>query len=71
MLIAALIIFVGIATLMAPVMRYVCVGWRAKRKDIMDGLASSARVSYFQMYSRNGEKLDEPAASKAFEKLSH
>jgi len=38
---------------MMPFLRYVCFGWRAKRKDIMDGFTTEARRTYFQMFIPN------------------
>lgn len=68
-IICALLIFVGVATLMAPFIRYVTIGWRAKRKDIMDGLGADARLAYFKMFSRSGQIPDASTASTAFENL--
>jgi hypothetical protein len=36
--------------LMQPLLRYVCTGWNAKRKDIMDSLNPKARLSYYLMF---------------------
>src|SRR5450759_2247331 len=38
------------ALFVQPVLRYVLVGWRAKRKDILDGLGPGARLAYFVMF---------------------
>ena len=50
-LIRCLLIVVGLATMMAPFFAYVIVGWKAKRKDIMDGFDKDARLAYFKMFS--------------------
>lgn len=67
---AIALIAIGVAILMAPTLRYVVRGWKAKRKDIMDGLSSSARYAYFAMFSPS-ETLprDKAEASLQFEKL--
>ncbi len=67
--ICGLLIFVGLLALMAPFLHYVRVGWRAKRKDIMDGLDADARLAYFEMFSRNGKTQNNNTASTAFELL--
>jgi hypothetical protein len=64
------LVFCATATLMQPMLRYVLVGWRAKRKDIMDGLTPSARRTYFQMFGGDETvPLDLTQASKRFEDL--
>jgi len=68
-IICVLLIVVGVATLMAPFVRYVTIGWQAKRKDIMDGLNADARLAYFQMFSRSGPIPDASSAAIAFENL--
>ena len=45
MTICIVIISAGVALLMMPLLRYIVVGWRAKRKDIMDGLNADARLA--------------------------
>lgn len=63
------LIFAGTAALITPLLRYVIVGWRAKRQDIMDGLDAESRLCYFKMFIRNGVKPDLDTASRAFEQL--
>lgn len=53
------VILLGIAILLVPPMRYVLVGWAAKRKDIMDGLGLKSRIAYFQMFSKSSEYAKE------------
>lgn len=65
------LIFISTAMLMAPVLRYVIVGWRAKRKDIMDGLNADARLAYFEMFSRSSAPSKANCAQDDFEKLYH
>ena len=70
LLVALLLISVGTSILLAPVCRYVVVGWKAKRKDIMDGLDSKARLAYFKMFNPSEARpQSEAAASAAFESL--
>ena len=65
----AVFILTAVAALMAPLMRYLAIGWRAKRKDIMDGMSAYARFAYFQMFSRS-ETIPKPSeASANFETL--
>ncbi|MDB5863874.1 MAG: hypothetical protein JWO70_1680 [Betaproteobacteria bacterium] len=63
------LIFIGTFALVMPLIRYVTTGWKAKRKDIMDGLDAHARMCYFEMFSRSGATPAEADASKAFEQL--
>ncbi len=67
--ICAVLIFAGTVALIAPLLRYIVAGWRAKRQDIMDGLDAEARLCYFKMFVRNGVKPDLDSASRAFEQL--
>ncbi|WP_342619799.1 hypothetical protein [Rhodoferax sp. GW822-FHT02A01] len=66
-IICIFLIAVGTCVLMTPVLRYICYGWLAKRKDIMDGLNDDARQAYFEMFSRGSETPKAGNASKAFE----
>jgi hypothetical protein len=59
----------GIAALVLPFWHYFIVGWRAKRKDIMDGLNAKARMAYFQMFSRSETTPSADSASTQFEQL--
>jgi hypothetical protein len=52
-IITAVFVFTTLAALLAPLIRYLAIGWRAKRKDIMDGMSAYARFAYFQMFSRS------------------
>jgi hypothetical protein len=51
-LIGHLLIIAAVTMLMAPLFRYVLLGWHAKKKDIMDGLDTSALHAYFEMFTR-------------------
>ena len=68
-LISCLLIVVGLATMMAPFLAYVIVGWKAKRKDIMDGFDKDARLAYFKMFSRSEEAPSLDTAVVNFETL--
>ena len=68
-LIRCLLIVVGLATMMAPFFAYVIVGWKAKRKDIMDGFDKNARLAYFKMFSPAEEDLTLETAAVRFETL--
>jgi hypothetical protein len=50
---SALVIFCITLTLTVPLLHYVAIGWRARRKDIMDGLGPDARHAYFSMFCRS------------------
>lgn len=39
--------------LLMPVLRYLFLGWHAKREDIMDGLSADSRLKYFEMFCKN------------------
>lgn len=67
--ICGFLILAGVALLIAPLLRYISVGWRAKRKDIMDGLDADARLAYFEMFSRSGTMPTQGSASTEFERL--
>src|SRR5713226_5460904 len=67
--VTGLIIFAAITAMMMPLLRFVCVGWRAKRKDIMDGLSADARLAYFEMFSRSGTTPTLTTACDEFEQL--
>ena len=67
--ICCVLIALGTGILVQPMLRYICVGWQAKRKEIMDGLSPSARHEYFTMFSGSQPPPDKPDASKEFEKL--
>jgi hypothetical protein len=69
MTICIVIISAGVALLMMPLLRYIVVGWRAKRKDIMDGLNADARLAYFEMFSRAEPRPSAAKASAEFERL--
>lgn len=65
-----LLTLIGVAGLMLPTLHYVVVGWKAKRKDIMDGLDAKARLAYFIKFSRSDPTpSSEDDAAKQFEKL--
>jgi hypothetical protein len=56
-------------TLMLPLFQYLAVGWRARRKDIMDGLSSGARHAYFRMFIQGGAQPMLQDAPKKFEDM--
>lgn len=60
---------VGVATLMAPFYRYVTTGWKAKRKDILDGLSDDACQAYFEMFSPGDGPQTIDSAKEAFQDL--
>jgi hypothetical protein len=64
-----LLVFCGVATVVIPFWHYFIVGWRAKRKDIMDGLDAEARFAYFKMFGHSEATPSDVAAAKEFEKL--
>ena len=64
-----LLIFIGTATMLAPLIRYVTVGWLAKRKDIMDGVGAEARLAYFKMFSPSEVPETADLAFAEFERL--
>lgn len=55
---------VAMFVLLMPVLRYIVVGWSAKRADIMDGMSKSAMFKYFVMFN----KVDVPANDDEAEK---
>jgi hypothetical protein len=67
--VCGLLIVAEMGAVMFPLLRYVYVGWRAKRKDIMDGLDTDARLAYFKMFSRTAGFQTAKAASDKFEQL--
>ncbi len=67
--ICVLLIFIGIATLMIPFLRYVCFGWRAKRQDIMDVFTEDACRTYFEMFSPSRISSADKKVSVEFDRL--
>jgi hypothetical protein len=66
---AVLLVLLGETALLGPLIRYLIVGWEAKRRDIMNGLSTDARLSYFEMFQRD---RDPPAPGRVhhdFERL--
>ncbi len=63
------IIVAEITLIMFPLVRYLTIGWYAKRRDIMDGLGPDARLAYFQMFCRNEDPPPEKDVCEAFEQL--
>lgn len=51
-----------------PLARYLAVGWRAKRADILDGLNADSRAKYFAMFCRN-EQVSRPDAGKRLDDM--
>ena len=52
------LILLATAVAVAPILRYLILGWSAKRADIMDSQNEEARRAYFEMFSRNTEFPD-------------
>ena len=69
MTLCIVMILAAVALLMMPLLRYILVGWKAKRKDIMDGLNPDARLAYFEMFSRAESTPSAADASAEFERL--
>jgi hypothetical protein len=66
---AILLTVCSTATFLQPMLRYVVVGWSAKRRDIMNGLSPGARCAYFLMFG-SGDLAPQPReAATEFEKL--
>jgi hypothetical protein len=65
-----LAIFVLLATILvlAPVTRFLCTGWAAKREDIMDGQSVEARYKYFAMFHRT-KSIDKNDAFDRFDEF--
>jgi hypothetical protein len=68
-IVTGVFIMTALAALIAPLIRYLAIGWRAKRKDIMDGMSAYARFAYFRMFSRSEAIPKQTEASQNFEKL--
>jgi hypothetical protein len=68
-IVTAVFILAALSALVAPLIRYLAIGWRAKRKDIMDGMSIHARFAYFQMFSRSETIPKQSEASEKFEEL--
>lgn len=47
------LVLLASCVLAMPVMRYICIGWKAKRADIMDALSPESRLRYFDMFDRS------------------
>ncbi len=67
--VCALVALIGLATLLMPCARYLTIGWRAKRTDIMDGLNADARVAYFAMFCRANAAVAAGKAEESFDQL--
>jgi hypothetical protein len=50
-------IFAETAVIMQPLVRYVRVGWDAKRHDIMDSFSAEAILAYYQMFSQTSQSM--------------
>lgn len=62
----AIFVFLATTLIMIPVVRYLYVGWSAKREDIMDGQSADARHKYFAMFHRT-KNIDKKDAFNRFE----
>lgn len=49
-------ILIGVLVPVTPVLVFVCVGWRVKKNEIMDGLSKEAKQKYFEMFSLSSLK---------------
>lgn len=69
--IAALVCMIGaiVALIMLPVVRFLRIGWHAKRRDIVDGLNEDTCNAYFKMFRRNDNLPDKGKACDDFFKL--
>lgn len=59
----------GVALLVFPLVRYLRVGWLAKRNDIMSCFGPRACQLYFRMFHRDGAVPAEDGAVAAFEAI--
>jgi hypothetical protein len=66
---AVLLILLGVTALLGPLLRYLIVGWEAKRRDIMNGFSTEARLSYFEMFQRDHKPPARDKVDDAFERL--
>lgn len=66
---ATIVCVAGIFIIMAPVIRYVSVGWRAKRREILDCLNADARLDYFKMFCRAQATPDASKCTAEFEQM--
>src|SRR5580704_2765091 len=66
---AVLLILLGETALVGPLIRYLIVGWEAKRRDIMNGLSTDARLSYFAMFQRDRHPPTRGHVDHEFERL--
>ena len=66
---AVLLILLGETALLGPLIRYLIVGWEAKRRDIMNGLSTDARLSYFAMFQRDRHPPTRGHVDHEFERL--
>jgi hypothetical protein len=64
-----LLISCGTAVVIIPFAHYLVAGWRAKRKDIMDGFDAKARLEYFKMFCRGSPIPTPENASAEFTKF--
>lgn len=55
--------------LIAPLLRYIHVGWSIKRDDIMTSLDATARKDYLVKFFKVSERIDEGEASAQFETM--
>jgi hypothetical protein len=67
--VCTLLIACGTVLILWPLVQYVATGWRARRKDIMDGLSTDARSAYFEMFDRSVRKPPRDQAHARFEEL--
>jgi hypothetical protein len=64
----AIFVFLATTLIMIPVVRFLYVGWSAKREDIMDGQSAEARHKYFAMFHRT-RSIDEKDAFDRFDEF--
>lgn len=68
-IVVAILIAGTTIALLLPLFRYLVVGWRARRNEIMDGLNADARYAYFRMFVQNEARATRQEASRMFEHM--
>ncbi|HZX70459.1 MAG TPA: hypothetical protein VFE77_06530 [Rhodanobacter sp.] len=64
----AIFVFLATILIMAPVTKFLYIGWSAKREDIMDGQSADARHKYFAMFHRT-KRIDKEDAFNRFDEF--
>jgi hypothetical protein len=63
------IIIIGVTVLIAPLIRFILVGWASKKKDIIDGLNAAALRAYFERFSPSVRPPEQGKELVAFNEL--